>query len=138
MRGRRFWLLGTLAAVAAVFTLWTVFWPLEEPAPLVQFRERLGSRSGVFRGRYLGGFETSSFQPCGSSEHWWVELEPFHEESIRSQLNHSLTHPNGEIYVEWRGRRTARGKFGHLGQYVRKLEVGELIAARDTVPSECK
>ena len=99
--------------------------------------EKAGRKSGTFRGHYVSAFETSAFEPCGSGEKWWVEGNIV---DLRKPANPSEPgewEPR-EFYVEWRGTRSATGNYGHMGDYLRELEVSEVLVARPYTPDACK
>jgi len=88
---------------------------------------------GVYRGRYIKQFEVSSFQPCGSSEKWWVtgRVEP-----LIARLT-SGGFVGGGAYVELRGRVSSRGRYGHLGAYSREFAVEQVLLVRPHRSSDC-
>jgi len=84
-----------------------------------------------FRGRYVSGFESSGFQPCGAradAAWWWTE---FTETGFSSQLdsafkaNIDVTNPRcgSDLYLEVRGFVRSGGGFGHLNASERQLMV---------------
>ncbi|MHB0972388.1 MAG: hypothetical protein ACYC7A_20240 [Thermoanaerobaculia bacterium] len=79
--------------------------PLERPMAV-----RVNSEAN-YRGIYTGGFETSSFVPCGSDETWWVEWRGAVEPG------------DGQFLVTIGAVVTDVGRYGHLGQYHRRAEV---------------
>ena len=90
---------------------------------------------GVYRGIYEKRFEVSSFQPCGSSEHWWVagRVEP-----LVAAVTPSHGFIGGTLYVELRGRVSSRGRHGHLGGYPREFTVDRVLLARGSRDSDCR
>jgi hypothetical protein len=89
--------------------------------------------NGIYRGRYIKQFEVSSFQPCGSSEKWWVtgRVEPL---IARLTLGGFV---GGVAYVELRGRVSSRGQHGHLGGYPREFTVEQVLLVRPHRSSDC-
>ena len=89
---------------------------------------------GVYRGRYTKRFEVSAFQPCGSSEQWWVTGRV-------ERLIAALTSPEGFVggtaYVELRGRVSSHGRYGHLGGYRREFVVDRVLLARAPRDNDC-
>jgi hypothetical protein len=94
--------------------------------------------SGVYLGYYTYGYEVSSFVPVGSRETWWLSgVTPCQEELLREQRQSAAgLHANPTIYVEVRGALTSKGKYGHLGNYSRELEVQQALACRRLWPDE--
>jgi hypothetical protein len=88
---------------------------------------------GIYRGRYTKQFEVSSFQPCGTSEQWWVtgRVEP-----LIARLT-SGGFVGGVAYVELRGRVSSRGRHGHLGGYPREFTVERVLLVRPHRSSDC-
>ena len=90
-----------------------------------------------YNGHYTYGFEISSFQPCQSSEKWWVAdganqlLEHFRGSNVPQYLD--------TVYVELTGRVTPAGNYGHLGAYRRELSVENVVfmdvPRKDCVPT---
>ena len=89
----------------------------------------------IYRGHYVSAFERKIFVPCGVDEMWWFngagksfysELEEFiKKNSLRSRK--SDMKPNTPFYIEVRGEKSAKGKWGHRGLYQYELNVTELI-----------
>lgn len=89
---------------------------------------------GVYEGRYVSGFETSDFYVCGSFQRWWAsgdlcavtDFENLHPERLYQSL-----------YLKVVATPSATGNHGHLGQYVRELEVEEILELREYRESDC-
>lgn len=79
-----------------------------------------------FEGRYVGGFEKSSFLTYGASqEFWWVDPAamtglPALEPGARGEV---------DAYVVVVGWLSVPGAYGHLGSYHRELRVHQILAA---------
>ena len=96
----------------------------------------------VYRGIYTYAFETSSFRPCGSNERWWVSPSREVVRDLRARVplesnNNRSRARRYSVYVEWRGEVSERGRYGHLGAYVRLLRPTEVLDARVERPADC-
>ena len=89
---------------------------------------------GIYRGLFEKRFEVSSFQPCGSSERWWVtgRVEP-----LITAVTSSRGLVGGIAYVELRGRVSSHGRYGHLGGYPREFIVERVLLARAPRDIDC-
>lgn len=76
-----------------------------------------------FEGHFSTGFEVASFRPCGSQASWWVTGG---EELFRRYRDLGVS-DYAEVYAIVRGDTTSIGQYGHLGAYVREVEVVEVI-----------
>lgn len=85
-------------------------------------------------GHYSHGFEVDSFVPCGSEERWWVGGGA----DIQSRYNAIAPAPYRPVYVELVGRVGPEGRFGHMGAYLRELEVAEVIVMRQASDGDCR
>lgn len=97
---------------------------------------------GTFRGRFTSGFETSSFIPCGKNERWWVSgnTQGF-ANALAAQRPPGVAapaYPWGSVYARVRARVSWKGRYGHMGGYVREMDVLEVIEAGATPPSDCR
>jgi hypothetical protein len=90
---------------------------------------------GIYRGIYEKGFEVSSFEPCGSSERWWVTGRV--QQLIAAVTSHRGL-VGGTVYVELRGRVGSRGRHGHLGGYPREFIVDRVLLARRSRDTDCR
>jgi hypothetical protein len=79
-----------------------------------------------FRGFYSSGFEQELFQPCDSSERWWVARAG----PLRQHYEALGAHPYEPIYVVARGDTTPLGHAGHLGLYQRYVRIVAVDSAR--------
>jgi hypothetical protein len=87
-----------------------------------------------FTGYYTAAFERSTFQPCGTSEQWWVEFDTLSnlDSHVFPRLARLDERPDsllGEahVFARLKGDTSGTGKFGHLGQYSRRLHVIDVI-----------
>jgi hypothetical protein len=89
-------------------------------------------------GYYTYGYEVSNFVPVGTRETWWLSgVAPCPDELLRQERNSVQgSHANPTIYVEVRGALTSQGKYGHLGNYSRELQVHQALACRKLWPDE--
>src|SRR5262245_13395444 len=99
--------LWTALAGAALFSASIAVWPAHGNQILQWFYD-FPSRTGVFRGHYSTGFEESAFQPCGSKQRWWVEVD----DRAEPGWSRAIAAHNRRSYVEWRGTRTGKGRYG--------------------------
>ncbi len=91
--------------------------------PLARRFRRGGGNSTWVQGRYLLGFEESSFRPAGSSERWWVSFSS----SLGDRAAALSEAARGEgIEVELSGDVSELGEYGHLGQYSRAFHVRDI------------
>lgn len=88
------------------------------------------SRTGKWvRGRFRVGFEVSSFQPDGSLERWWTSFA----DKLGNKADRLLEAARKEpVEVEFSGRISEPGRYGHMGLYQRTFEV---TAIRETAQS---
>jgi hypothetical protein len=104
------------------------------------------TRTGEFQGRYVAGFETSSFVPCPSTDPpgygsgWWLEESPTsgfgqrYLEVLGPALADRIGFSGGGIdadrivYARFTGTmRTSAAGYGHLNRYPAVVTVGTLI-----------
>jgi len=76
-----------------------------------------GPHSGFFVGYYTWGFETSSFQPCGLDERWWLVGDA---ELLRR------VDGGPPVYLEIHGDLSGIGQYGHRNAYRRELVMREI------------
>src|SRR5678816_1110562 len=78
------------------------------------------SRTGKWvRGRFRVDFEVSSFQPDGSPERWWTSLA----DKLGSKANRLVEAARkAPVEVEFSGRVSEPGRYGHMGLYQRTFE----------------
>lgn len=117
-------------------------WPLVLIALVALLFAFLGSGDFIekqYKGKYNIGFEVNTFHPCGSNQRWWVEADS--TTNFIAAL--SAFKPPEEIfkvtsiYVEWRGRKSFFGFYGHLGHSHRKIEVSKIEEAKAYV-NDCE
>jgi hypothetical protein len=90
---------------------------------------------GVYSGKWVTAFETSSFTPCGTNYRWWIDGAVFDAE-VRFLREHPATDPRA-LWVSARGTPSATGPNGHLGQYSRKLTAREVLEIRESRRGDC-
>jgi hypothetical protein len=97
--------------------------------------EPANPHSGLFRGHYTHNFEVQRFQPCSSSERWWVsgDVRP-----LLAPLREGSGWRSGTVYVEVRGDLSGIGQYGHLGAYSRELVVHEVVTTRLPTDKDCQ
>lgn len=86
-----------------------------------------------YEGHYSWGFEVNGFQPCGSSESWWVT-----EGDLHARYRQVAGRDYEPVYVVLRGEAGPPGKFGHLGAYARELAVREVVEMRAARDGDCR
>ena len=97
----------------------------------------------VYEGHYTGGFEISSFVPCGSADSpgygggWWLSAVPESDFQRRYSSLAAGTAAPGElfvVYVRFVGDLSPEGPggqgYGHVGAYARAVTVTELLEMR--------
>jgi hypothetical protein len=91
---------------------------------------RISSR--WFQGTYQSGMEVSSFRPQGCDERWWVGFEKVDAPAISHLVDRARGQP---LAVEFHGRTSDRGKWGHMGLYEREFVVDEV---RDAIRADAE
>ena len=114
----------TLLAITGLVLLLTVGSPL-----LFQACSEPDSYVGI----YVQGFEENSFRLCGSSQWWWV----IPNDELTNAYENLGVAPYTKVYVEVKGRRSPKGKYGHLGGYDYQLTVKELVKIDTLIPPTC-
>jgi hypothetical protein len=94
-------------------------------------------RSELRRGHIVLGFETSSFQPCGDAERWWLsgDMDVMHSITLADRALDPSS--QARLYAELRGVLSREGSFGHLGGYPREFHVTEVVEARPESAQDC-
>ncbi len=94
-------------------------------------------RSELRRGHVVLGFETSSFQPCGDAEQWWLSGDT----DVMGELGNAFADLGGtagaRLLVEVRGVLSREGSYGHLGAYPREFHVTEVVEVGPEVDGDC-
>jgi hypothetical protein len=85
-------------------------------------------------GHYTVQWEEQSFQPCGSSEKWWVsDAGP-----LMARYRELVKGDYGTVFVTVRAEVTDRGQFGHLGMFPRATAVREVVRASPAGEGDCR
>lgn len=94
-----------------------------------------------YEGYYAFALEQATFQPCGSSEQWWVsrattEIAQFIDanRSVFESTDPLEPGLSGTVYVQIQGQRSGPGVYGHLGLYGYELHMERSPVVR--IPSE--
>lgn len=93
-------------------------------------REKIANQNEyppLYKGRYIEGFEITSFYPCGITERWQVVADSISDFDVQVQsveIDKKKYPP--EYYVEWRGTISDTGRYGHLGTRNRKLYLSKM------------
>ena len=85
-------------------------------------------------GHYTVQWEEQSFQPCGSSEKWWVS-DPG---PLMARYRELVKGDYGTVFVTIRADVTDRGRFGHLGMFPRAAAVREVVRAAPADEGDCR
>lgn len=85
-------------------------------------------------GHYTVQWEEQSFQPCGSSEKWWVS-DPG---PLMARYRELVKGGYGTVFVTVRADVTDRGSFGHLGMFPRAAAVREVVRASLAADGDCR
>jgi hypothetical protein len=85
-------------------------------------------------GHYTVQWEEQSFQPCGSSEKWWVS-DPG---PLMARYRELVKGDYGTVFVTVRADVTDRGSFGHLGMFPRAAAVREVVQASLAADGDCR
>jgi len=91
----------------------------------------------TFEGIYQSGFEVSEFRPCGKPEQWWLsstqgsfdEIREYFE-SLESMDGQGLLDRRPELYLEVEAAVSPPGQYGHLGVFVRRIDVTKVLKWR--------
>lgn len=94
------------------------------------------TRRGLFRGRYVVGFEESEFRPCGDSISAWARLGPAAMDSAPKwpKPNHKYY---SRFYVEWEGTLRGPWTYGHMGVASYEMAVERVRVVRNPKRSDC-
>jgi hypothetical protein len=110
--------------------------------------------SGVFRGHYTPGFESSEFVPCPTSA-WFLpadSLDGYPYDAHRAWVEWSIgfmrevswptaprdTYGNSRYYVRWRGTVLGPGRYGHLGVSAFEFRVDSVFEVRAPRRRDCE
>jgi len=114
---------------------------------------RIRRLSGIYRGRYTGGFEESDFAPC-AQDAWFLPSDslnvyPFDagrawaEFAKGTSIKRVRKVPHNSwgsaiYYVRWRGTVTGPGHYGHMGVSAFQFQVDSILEMRAPRRSDCK
>lgn len=87
----------------------------------------------LYEGFYTWGFEANGFQPCGSTETWWVTEGDLH--TRYEALGVGEYEP---VYVELAGEVGPAGSYGHMGAHPREIAVKEVLEIRPARDGDCR
>jgi len=110
--------------------------------------------SGIFRGHYTPGFESSKFVPC-AADAWFIpadSLDAYSYDARRAWatlpkgLGERLawpdaprdSHGNPRYYVRWRGTVVGPGSFGHMGVSPFEFFVDSVLELRAPAAKDCR
>jgi len=97
------------------------------------------------RGTVLLGPEMMAFQPCNSSDEWWIASTGDSEGKVAAILNAQPRCDLGTMpcvlqraYVEAEARVSEKGEYGHMGEYAREIHFTKVTTAAQAGPADCK
>ncbi len=95
--------------------------------------------SGTWEGYVIFGRGSSSFNPCGSRETWWVKSKGFSKvaEKLQADYERIAQKPYEPVYARLRGEVSRKGQYGRLGSYQRVLYVEEVLEIRSKRDDDC-
>lgn len=120
--------------IGVVAFVWGGGCPAVEPIPYAPDGKVPASRVEA-EGWYQLGFESSTFFPCGSSrdDSWWIVQSPSLDEALegmRTAEEKEAGRFDMVVMVRFRGRRSGRGFFGHLGAASHLAVMDEVVSIR--------
>lgn len=110
--------------------------------------------SGIFRGHYAPGFESSAFVPC-PVDAWFLPSDSLSSYAYDARLawaewspgaSRGLVWPDGaprdsygvpHFYVRWRGTVIGPGQYGHMGVSPFEFRVDSVLEIRPAGPHDC-
>ena len=98
---------------------------------------KLQGASSRYTGLYQDSFETQAFTAEGTAEAWWVTFEPEAQTTMMAAKQRNPESPpfGFRLAVEFEGRLSAPGHYGHLGAYPRQLTVTRVISVKPEEPN---
>ena len=110
--------------------------------------------TGIFRGHYSPGFESSEFVPCpadgwftpGDSLDWtpfnnrraWVEWAPGLIQRLKWPKAPQDEYGSSRYYVRWRGTVVGPGRYGHMGVSAFEIRVDSVMELRARGRRDCR
>ena len=91
----------------------------------------------VFKGLYTWGAEVNVFQPCGSTDVFWVSASSWVQRPLIDYLKKSIAAPYQSIYIEFRGALLDEVRDGFAEQYDGLIRVSEITHKSRDIPVEC-
>ena len=89
-------------------------------------------------GAYVYGHEVRSFQPCGSSQTYWVRpVSPEISTLLKKRHEELGAQPYGRIYVVVSGKPNAEETSGFAQSYDGYFEISDLLQADRQIPPAC-
>lgn len=86
-----------------------------------------------YEGFYTWGFEVNGFEPCGSTESWWVT-----EGDLHTRYGQVSTGEYQPVFVRLEGEVGPEGRYGHMGAYTREIAVREVVEMRPVRDADCR
>jgi hypothetical protein len=110
--------------------------------------------TGVFRGHYTPGFESSEFVPC-AADAWfipgdslgnttyddqraWAEWKPGAMQRLTWPRLKRDEYGNSRYYVRWRATVVGPGRYGHMGIAPFEIRVDSVLELRAPMKSDCR
>jgi len=91
----------------------------------------------VFKGMYTWGGEVNVFQPCESSDVFWVSASSWVLRPLIEYVKKSISTPYQSIYIEFRGNILNEVRGGFAEQYDGLIRVSEVNHKSGYIPAEC-
>jgi hypothetical protein len=110
--------------------------------------------TGVFRGHYTPGFESSEFVPC-AADAWflpgdslnvyridmrnaWADWPTRADRKVKWPDAPRDSYGNPRFYVRWRGTVEGPGNYGHMGVSAFGFNVDSVLDVRAPRPTDCR
>jgi len=88
-----------------------------------------------FVGHYLKGLGNGEFQPCGTSDTWWVAWDS--AAPPETLMVFAEGNPPSQMFARLRGDTTSPGRYGPLGTYRRQLLLRQTLELRPATSGDC-
>jgi len=110
--------------------------------------------TGIFRGHYTPGFESSEFVPCSAdawflpsdsldtyrynARHAWASWRDAKQQGLKWPDAPRDTYGNSTYYVRWRGTVVGPGNYGHMGVAPFEFLVDSVLELRAPTTKDCR
>jgi hypothetical protein len=92
----------------------------------------------IYKGRYFWGHEVNSFQPCNSTNSYWVSTSSTIQSLLIDFVKKSQETPYKPVYLVFRGHYLNEDKNGFASDYDGLIRISEIKELSNAVPGECK